>query len=54
MKCMIGANNQYVVFLTDNLDLVNMMSSATERPTFSVYLEELQSDNEEFTTFYLS
>lgn len=30
MKCMIGADNQDVVFLTDCSDLVKMMSSPTE------------------------
>jgi len=31
-----------------------LVSSPTEWPTFSVYLEELQSDTEEFTNFSLS
>ncbi|KAG7603866.1 putative transposase Ptta/En/Spm plant [Arabidopsis thaliana x Arabidopsis arenosa] len=44
MNCMIGADNQEVVFLTDYSDLVKMVSSSTEWPAFSVYLEELQSD----------
>jgi len=30
MKCMIGADNQDVVFLTDCSDMVNMVSSPTE------------------------
>ncbi|KAL9840753.1 putative RNA-directed DNA polymerase [Arabidopsis thaliana] len=54
MKCMIGADNQNVVFFTDCSDLVKMVSSPTEWPAFSVYLEELQSDREEFTNFSLS
>jgi len=54
MKCMIGADNQDVAFFTDCSDLVKMVSSPTEWPTFSVYLEELQSDTEEFTNFSLS
>jgi len=54
MKCMIGADNQDVVFLTDCSDLVKMVSSQTEWPAFSVYLEELQSDKEEFSSFFLS
>ncbi|KAG7564388.1 Ribonuclease H domain [Arabidopsis suecica] len=40
MKCMIGADNQEVAFLTDCSDLVKMVSSPTEWPAFSVYLEE--------------
>ncbi|VYS69823.1 unnamed protein product [Arabidopsis thaliana] len=54
MKCMIGADNQDVVFLTNYSDLVEMVSSPTEWPTFSSYLEELQSDKDEFTNFSLS
>jgi|APAra0007618257_1042622.scaffolds.fasta_scaffold05125_4 DNA-directed RNA polymerase-3 subunit RPC5 len=54
MKCMIGADNQDVVFLTDSSDLVKMVSSPTEWPTFSVYLEELQNNKEEFSSFSLS
>jgi len=54
MKCMIGADNQDVVFLTDCSDLVEMVSSPTEWPAFSSYLEELQSDKDEFTNFFLS
>jgi len=50
MKCMIGFNNQDVVFL----DLVEIVSSPTEWRTFSVYLEELQNDKEEFSIFSLS
>ncbi|KAG7548661.1 Ribonuclease H-like superfamily [Arabidopsis suecica] len=54
MKCMIGADNQEVAFFTDCSDLVKMVSSPTEWPAFSVYLEEFQSDKEEFTSFSLS
>ncbi|KAG7564174.1 Ribonuclease H domain [Arabidopsis suecica] len=54
MKCMIGADNQEVAFFTDCSDLVKMVSSPTEWPAFSVYLEEFQSDKEEFSTFSLS
>ncbi|KAG7532416.1 Endonuclease/exonuclease/phosphatase superfamily [Arabidopsis thaliana x Arabidopsis arenosa] len=54
MKCMIGAYNQEVAFFTDCSDLVKMVSSPTEWPAFSVYLEEFQSDKEEFSTFSLS
>ena len=42
MKCMIGADNQEVAFFTDCSDLVKMVSSPTEWPTFSSYLEEIQ------------
>ncbi|KAG7564814.1 Myc-type basic helix-loop-helix (bHLH) domain [Arabidopsis suecica] len=54
MKCMIGADNQEVAFFTDCSDLVKMVSSPTEWPAFSVYLEEFQSDREEFLSFSLS
>ncbi|KAG7599379.1 Ribonuclease H-like superfamily [Arabidopsis suecica] len=54
MKCMIGADNQEVAFFTDCSDLVKMVSSPTEWPAFSVYLEEFQSDKEEFSSFSLS
>ncbi|KAG7578757.1 Ribonuclease H-like superfamily [Arabidopsis thaliana x Arabidopsis arenosa] len=54
MKCMIGADNQEVAFLTDCSDLVKIVSSPTEWPAFSVYLEEFHSDKEEFSTFSLS
>jgi len=54
MKCMIGAGNQEVAFLTECSDLVKMVSSPTEWPAFSAYLEEFQSDKEEFTSFSLS
>ncbi|KAG7583517.1 Ribonuclease H-like superfamily [Arabidopsis suecica] len=54
MKCIIGADNQKVAFFTDCSDLVKMVSSPTEWPAFSVYLEEFQSDKEEFSSFSLS
>ncbi|KAG7552416.1 Longin-like domain superfamily [Arabidopsis thaliana x Arabidopsis arenosa] len=54
MKCMIGADNQEVAFFTDCSDLVKMVSSPTEWPAFSVYLEEFQSDKKEFSSFSLS
>ncbi|KAG7567857.1 Reverse transcriptase domain [Arabidopsis thaliana x Arabidopsis arenosa] len=54
MKCMIGADNQEVAFFTDCSDLVKMVSSPTEWPAFSVYLEDFQSDKEEFSSFSLS
>ena len=43
MKCMIGADNQDVVFFTDCSDLVKMVSFPTEWPTFSVYLEKYRT-----------
>ncbi|KAG7583871.1 Harbinger transposase-derived nuclease domain [Arabidopsis suecica] len=46
--------NQEVAFFTDYSDLVKMVSSPTEWPAFSVYLEEFQSDKEEFSSFSLS
>ncbi|KAG7579095.1 Ribonuclease H domain [Arabidopsis thaliana x Arabidopsis arenosa] len=54
VKCIIGADNQEVAFFTDCSDLVKMESSPTEWPAFSVYLEEFQSDKEEFSSFSLS
>ncbi|KAG7584349.1 Ribonuclease H-like superfamily [Arabidopsis suecica] len=54
MKCMIGADNQDVAFFTDCSDLVKMVSSPTEWPAFSVYLEDLKSDKEGFSNFSLS
>ncbi|KAG7556849.1 Ribonuclease H domain [Arabidopsis suecica] len=54
MKCMIGADNQEVAFFTDCSDLVKMVSSPTEWPAFSVYLEEFQSVKNEFSNFSLS
>ncbi|AAF88012.1 contains similarity to other Arabidopsis thaliana putative Tal-1 reverse transcriptases; may be a pseudogene [Arabidopsis thaliana] len=54
MKYMIGEDNQYVAFFTDCSDLVKMVCSLNEWPTFTLYLEELQNDNEEFTKFSLS
>ncbi|XP_010431244.1 PREDICTED: uncharacterized protein LOC104715548 [Camelina sativa] len=38
MRCMIGADNQSVVFLTDCSDLVKMVSSPSEWPAFTPYL----------------
>ncbi|XP_010518654.1 PREDICTED: uncharacterized protein LOC104793932 [Camelina sativa] len=53
MRCMIGADNQDVVFFTDCSDLVKMVSSPSEWPVFKTYLEDIQEDKEEFTSFSL-
>ncbi|XP_010445465.1 PREDICTED: uncharacterized protein LOC104728135 [Camelina sativa] len=53
MRCMIGADNQSVVFLTDCSDLVKMMFSPSEWPAFTPYLDDSQADKEEFTSFSL-
>ncbi|XP_019096365.1 PREDICTED: pentatricopeptide repeat-containing protein At1g63400-like [Camelina sativa] len=53
MRCMIGADNQDVVFLTDCSDLVKMVSSPSEWPAFATYLEDIQEDKEEITSFSL-
>ena len=53
MRCMIGADNQDVAFFTDCTDLVKIVSSPTEWSTFSAYMEDFQSDREEFTSFSL-
>jgi len=52
MKCMIGVDNQEVAFLTNCSDLMKMVSSPTEWLAFSAYLEEFQSEKEEFTSFF--
>jgi len=54
MKCMISDDNQDVAFFTDCSELVKMVSYPTERPTFLAYLDDFQSDKEEFTSFSLS
>lgn len=41
-------------FFTDYSDLIKIVFSPTEWPTFSVYLEEFLSANEEFSSFSLS
>jgi len=53
MKFMIGADNQDVAFFKDYSELVKMVSYPTERPTFLAYLDDFQSDKEEFTSFSL-
>ncbi|XP_010513536.1 PREDICTED: uncharacterized protein LOC104789557 [Camelina sativa] len=53
MCCMIGADNQSVTFLTDCSDLVKMVSSPSEWPVFTPYLEDIQVDKEEFVSFSL-
>ncbi|XP_010501946.1 PREDICTED: uncharacterized protein LOC104779285 [Camelina sativa] len=53
MRCMIGADNQSVVFLTDCSDLVKMVSSPSEWPAFTPYLEDIQADREDFVSFSL-
>jgi len=42
MISMITVDSQKVAFFTDCSDLVKMVSSPTEWPTFSSYLEEIQ------------
>ncbi|XP_023634273.1 uncharacterized protein LOC111829413 [Capsella rubella] len=54
MRCMIGHNFRDVMFLTDCSDLVKMVSSPSEWPAFSVYLDDIEMDREEFSTFSLS
>ncbi|XP_010480729.1 PREDICTED: uncharacterized protein LOC104759515 [Camelina sativa] len=53
MRCMIGADNENVVFLTDCSDLVKMVSSPSEWPAFKTYLDEIEADKEEFLSFSL-
>ncbi|XP_010446022.1 PREDICTED: uncharacterized protein LOC104728786 [Camelina sativa] len=54
MRCMISADNQDVVFLTDCSDLVKMVSSPSEWPAFKPYFEEIQADRKEFHSFSLA
>ncbi|KAG7536766.1 Ribonuclease H-like superfamily [Arabidopsis suecica] len=54
MRCMIGQDKREVSFYTDCSDLVKMVSSPTEWPAFSTYLEAIQSDKDEFDFFSLS
>ncbi|XP_023644538.1 uncharacterized protein LOC111832446 [Capsella rubella] len=54
MRCMIGHDFREVAFLTDCSDLVKMVSSPHEWPAFSVYLEDIKNDREEFSSFSLS
>ena len=51
MKCMVGADNQDAAFSINCSDLVNMVSFPIEWSPFSAYLEEIQNDKEEFTSF---
>ncbi|XP_010467994.1 PREDICTED: uncharacterized protein LOC104747994 [Camelina sativa] len=53
MCCMIGADNESVIFLTDCSDLVKIVSSPAEWPAFTPYLKDIQADIEEFATFSL-
>ncbi|XP_006286636.2 uncharacterized protein LOC17883248 [Capsella rubella] len=43
-----------VEFVTDCSDLVKMVSSPTDWPAFSVYLDDITTDREEFSSFSLS
>ncbi|XP_010424753.1 PREDICTED: uncharacterized protein LOC104709909 [Camelina sativa] len=53
MRCMIGADNEKVVFLTDCSDLVKMVSSPSEWPAFKTYLDAIEEDKGEFLSFSL-
>ena len=50
---MVKSDNQNIAFLYCS-DLVKMVYSPTEYLAFSAYVEELQSDKEEFTSFSIS
>ncbi|XP_023641916.1 uncharacterized protein LOC111831529 [Capsella rubella] len=54
VRCMVGHNFRDVVFLTDCSDLVKMVSSPSDWPAFSVYLDDIHIDMEEFSSFSLS
>ncbi|XP_010451645.1 PREDICTED: uncharacterized protein LOC104733795 [Camelina sativa] len=54
MRCMIGHDFRDVAFYTDCSDLVKMMSSPSDWPAFSTYLDDIKIDREEFTSFSLS
>ncbi|XP_019089229.1 PREDICTED: uncharacterized protein LOC104733961 [Camelina sativa] len=51
MRCMIGAEKEKVVFLTDCSNLVKMVSSPSEWPAFKTYLDAIEEDKEEFISF---
>ncbi|XP_010481146.1 PREDICTED: uncharacterized protein LOC104759984 [Camelina sativa] len=53
IRCMIGHDFRDVVFLTDCSDLVKMVSSPTDLPAFATYLDDIQMDREEFSSFSL-
>ncbi|XP_010495441.1 PREDICTED: uncharacterized protein LOC104772536 [Camelina sativa] len=53
IRCMIGHDFRDVVFLTDCSDLVKMVSSPTDWPAFAAYLDDIQTDKEEFSSFSL-
>ncbi|XP_010451308.1 PREDICTED: uncharacterized protein LOC104733427 [Camelina sativa] len=53
MRCMIGHDFREVVFYTDCSDLVKMVSSPQDWPAFAPYLDDIQSDREEFSSFSL-
>ncbi|XP_019096517.1 PREDICTED: uncharacterized protein LOC104768075 [Camelina sativa] len=54
MRCMIGHDFREVAFYTDCSDLVKMVSSPSDWPAFSAYLDDIKTDREEFSSFSLS
>ncbi|XP_010495697.1 PREDICTED: uncharacterized protein LOC104772828 [Camelina sativa] len=54
MRCMIGHDFGDVAFYTDCADLVKMVSSPSDWPAFSTYLDDITMDREEFSSFSLS
>ncbi|XP_019101571.1 PREDICTED: uncharacterized protein LOC104789580 [Camelina sativa] len=54
MRCMIGHDFRDVAFYTDCSDLVKMVSSPSDWPAFSAYLDDIKVDRTEFSTFSLS
>ncbi|XP_023634272.1 uncharacterized protein LOC111829412 [Capsella rubella] len=53
-RCMIDHNSRDVEFVTDCSDLVKMVSSPTDWTAFSVYMDDITIDREEFSSFSLS
>lgn len=53
MKCMIRERRREVTFLTNCYDLVKMVSSRAEWPTFSTHLKEIEYDRGVFSSFAL-
>ncbi|XP_010424319.1 PREDICTED: uncharacterized protein LOC104709393 [Camelina sativa] len=54
MRCMICHDFRDVDFYTNCSDLVKMVSSPSDWPAFTTYLEDIKIDREEFSSFSLS
>ncbi|XP_010481092.1 PREDICTED: uncharacterized protein LOC104759918 [Camelina sativa] len=54
MRCMIGHDLMDVAFYTDCSDLVKMVSSPSDWPAYSAYLDDIKVDLAEFSSFSLT